>query len=168
MFLYVIVKISEFSKNKKILICLVPAIVSVNVIDQILMLTDYHNYYREVSHKISEQDERWNKIFNKHAVLCGSINSDDTSIGKRLVKNNNTLNNFYLARGPYEEIQSYFNQVTNKLIVGDKIDDDIIFIFKENYDISWVNKDIFELDNIDGFIIAYNKNIELFEREETQ
>lgn len=58
--------------------------------------------------------------------------------------------------------------VSNKLIVGDKIDDDIIFIFKENYDISWVNKDIFELDNIDGFIIAYNKNIELFEREETQ
>lgn len=76
MFLYVIVKISEFSKKKKILICLVSAVVSVNVMDQILMLTDYHNYYREVSYKIYEQDEKWNKIFNKHAVLCGSVNSD--------------------------------------------------------------------------------------------
>lgn len=163
LYVYVIVKISEFSKKKKILICLVSTIVSVNVMDQILMLTDYHNYYREVSYKIYEQDEKWNKIFNKHAVLCGSVNSDFASIGERLVRNNNTLNNFYLVRSPYEKIQSYFNDIGNKLIAGNKIDDDIIFVFKENDDVSWVNKDIFEIENIDGFVIVYNKNIELFE-----
>lgn len=164
-FLYVIVKISEFAKKKRILLYLVPVIVSVNVIDQILMITDYHNYYTQVHNNIPGYDEKWNRIANKHAVLCGSVGSDFIAIGKMLVRNNNTLNSFYLARSPYEKIQNYFNEITNKLITGDKIDDDIIFVFRESDDVSFVNGDIFEMENIDGFVVIINKNVELFGKE---
>lgn len=160
--LYVITSLYKYLSSKKYTFEIAfLVLIFIQMVDTSGMLVDYSKYFREDFKATSSLvDPLWDECATKkcHMVFLGNtLNGDDfTLFGRKFLKHGCSLNNFYLARSPAEEIASNWKQYLENLMQG-KIDSNTILIFKDNDDfIKQVPRDNINILNIDGYAIIYN------------